>query len=106
MAARAIAPAVSDVNLILICLAFAIMLIGSVTMMVRRDPYSQIIAFFTLGNGITLLATATLGAIPLLAELGIDLTVTLGVLLMSLLARRLKELYAVEDTGELRELIG
>jgi hydrogenase-4 component E len=100
-----IAPALEDTDLILTVTAFAAMFLGGAMMAVRRDLYSQIIGFFTLENGISILAAATLGAIPLLAEVGIFFTITIGALLMSVLSRRLKELYAVEDTGELRELV-
>jgi hydrogenase-4 component E len=105
MAGMSIAPALADTDLILTVTAFAAMFLGGAMMAVRRDLYSQIIGFFTLENGISILAAATLGAIPLLAEVGIFFTLTVGALLMSLLSRRLKELYAVEDTGELRELV-
>ncbi|MEK7183782.1 MAG: hypothetical protein AAB776_04075 [Patescibacteria group bacterium] len=105
LAGMSIAPALQETDLILTVTAFAAMFLGGAMMAVRRDLYSQIIGFFTLENGIAILAAATLGAIPLLAEIGIFLTITIGALLMSVLSRRLKELYAVEDTGELRELV-
>jgi hydrogenase-4 component E len=101
----AIAPALGGADLILTVTAFSAMFLGGGMMAVRRDLHSQIIGFFTLENGIALLAAATLGAIPFLAEVGIFFTITIGALLMSLLSRRLKELYAVEDTTELRELV-
>lgn len=104
-AGMSIAQALEESDLILTVTAFAAMLLGAAMMAVRRDLYSQIIGFFTLENGISILAAATLGAIPLLAEVGIFFTITIGALLMSVLSRRLKELYAVEDTGELRELV-
>ncbi len=81
------------------------MLLGGVMIAIRRDLYSQIIGFLTLENGISIMAAATLGAIPLLTEVGIFFTITIGAMLMSLLSRRLKELYAVEDSAELRELV-
>jgi len=105
LAGMSIAPALEETDLILTVTAFAAMFLGGAMMAVRRDLYSQIIGFFTLENGIAILAAATLGAIPLLAEVGIFFTITIGALLMSVLSRRLKELYAVEDTGELRELV-
>ena len=105
LAGMSIAPALEESDLILTTTAFAAMFLGGAMMAVRRDLYSQIIGFFTLENGISILAAATLGAIPLLAEVGIFFTITIGALLMSVLSRRLKELYAVEDTGDLRELV-
>ena len=104
-AGLSIAPAIQEADLILIVTSFAAMFLGGAMMTVRRDLYSQIIGFFTLENGISILAAATLGAIPLMAEVGIFFTITLGALLMSLLSRRLKELYAVEDTSSAYELV-
>lgn len=103
--AMSIAPALVEADLILTISAFSAMFLGVSMMSLRLDLYSQIIGFLSFENGIALLAAATLGAIPLLAEVGIFFTITIGALLMSILSRRLKELYAVEDTGELRELV-
>ncbi len=105
LAGMSIAPALDQADLILTVTAFAAMCMGAAMMAVRRDLYSQIVGFFTFENGIAILAAATLGAIPLLTEVGIFFTITLGAVLMSVLSRRLKELYAVEDTAELRELV-
>lgn len=105
LAGMSIAQSLQQTDLILTVTAFAAMFMGGAMMAVRTDLYSQIIGFLTLENGITILAAATLGAIPLLAEVGIFFTIVIGALLMSLLSRRLKELYAVEDTAELRELV-
>lgn len=105
IASMSIAAALPGADVLFTVIAFAAMFLGGAMMAVRRDLYSQAIGFFTLENGVFLLASATLGAVPLLAELGIFLTITVGALLMSLLSRRLKELYAIEDTGELQELV-
>lgn len=105
MAGLSIASSLQQTDLVLTVTAFAAMFMGGAMMAVRRDLYSQIIGFFTMENGITILASATLGAIPLLVEMGIFFTILIGAFLMSLLSRRLKELYAVEDTAELRELV-
>ena len=105
LAGRAIAPALAQADFILTVTALGAMLLGAAMMTVRRDLYSQIIGFLTLENGISIMAAATLGAIPLLTEVGIFFTITIVSMLMSLLSRRLKELYAVEDSAELRELV-
>ena len=105
LAGMSIATALQETDLILTITAFSAMFMGGTMMAVRRDLYSQMIGFFTLENGISILAIATLGALPLLFELGIFLVLTLSALLMSALSRRLKELYAVEEVSELRELV-
>ncbi len=85
--------------------ALSVMALGAAMLAVRRDLYSQIVGFLTLENGISMLGAATLGAIPFLVEIGIFFVITIGAVLMSLLSSRLKELYAVEDTAELNELV-
>lgn len=85
--------------------ALSVMALGAAMLAVRRDLYSQIIGFLTLENGISMLGAATLGAVPLLLEGGVFVVVTLGAVLMSVLSSRLKELYAIEDTAELNELV-
>ncbi len=108
LAGRALGPQVANLDSTLVIVmvsALAVMLLGVAFLMMRRDLYSQIIGFLTLENGISMLGAAILGAIPFLIEAGIFFVITIGAVLMSLLSRRLKELYAVEDTFELIELV-
>lgn len=100
-----IAPALGQTDLILTITAFTAMFLGCSMMALRRDLYSQMIGFFTLENGIALFMVVTLYTLPLLAEMGIFITAMLAAALMSTLSRRLKELYAVEDTHAWPELI-
>ena len=93
------------VTSVVVLSALSVMALGTALLAVRRDLYSQIIGFLTLENGISMLGAATLGAIPFLVEIGIFFVITIGAVLMSLLSSRLKELYAVEDTAQLNELV-
>jgi hydrogenase-4 component E len=101
----AVAPALERVDIVLTVTGFAALFLGGAMMAVRSDTHSQMIGFLTLENGVTILAAATLGSMPILLQAGMFLTLTASVLLMSSLSRRMKELYAVEDTRELRELV-
>ena len=106
LVAKAMVPALGEeTDFILEVTALAAMFLGGAMMAVRRDVYSQIIGFLTFENGITILTVATLGALPLVADIGILITLTLSVWLFCLLSRRLKELYAVEDATRLHELV-
>lgn len=83
----------------------SMVLIGFLMMILRRDIYSEIIGFLTLENGIALFGIATIGSGPVLVEIGIFSVILIGAVLMSLLSRRVCELYGTQSTDPLRELI-
>jgi hydrogenase-4 component E len=105
LAGTAIAPILGDQDLILTVTAFAAMLLGIMMMAVRRDFYSQIVGFLTLENGIAIFVIASLGVLPLTIEILTFVVIGVTALLMSLLARRFKELYAVEEFMTYGEVI-
>lgn len=86
-------------------ISVSMLLIGFLMMILRRDIYSEIIGFLTLENGIALFSIATIGSGPALVEIGIFSVILIGAVLMTLLSRRVCELYGTEDTDTLRELI-
>lgn len=88
----------------LLYLAVALVLMGFVMMILRRDILSQIIGFLIMENGIAMFSYATVNSLPVLIELGIFATVTVGVLLMSILSHHVRLLYGTEDTDQLRSL--
>ena len=88
----------------LLHLAVSLVLIGFLMMILRRDVLSQVIGFLVMENGIAMFSYATVNSLPVLIELGIFATVTVGVLLMSMLSHHVRLLYGSEDTGMLREL--
>ncbi len=98
-----ISSALADTDLMLVTIAMAVIFLGGAMLVARQDIYSEIIGLLTLGNGVALLAAATLGAIQIIFELGIMAVLVGGVIVMSLLARRFKEMYALEDLRELNE---
>lgn len=83
----------------------SLLLIGFLMMILRRDIYSEIIGFLTLENGIALFSIATIGSGPAFVEIGIFSVILIGAVLMTLLSRRICELYGTENTDTLRELI-
>ena len=86
-------------------ISISLVLIGFLMMVLRRDIYSEIIGFLTLENGISLFSVATIGSGPAYVEIGIFSAILIGAVLMTLLSRRVCELYGTESTDPMRELI-
>ncbi len=84
--------------------SISLVLIGFLMMVLRRDIYSEIIGFLTLENGISLFSLVTVGSGSLFVEGGIFSAILVGAVLMTLLSRRICELYGTESTDPLREL--
>lgn len=88
----------------LLFVALALILLGFLILIIRRDLYSQIIGFLTLENGISAFAVVAIGGAPFLMEMGIFAVIASGVLLMALLSQQVHSLYHSHDTAILRDL--
>ncbi len=88
----------------LLFVALALILIGFLILIIRRDLYSQIVGFLTLENGISAFAVVAIGGAPFLMEMGIFAVIASGVLLMALLSQQVHEIYRSHDTAVLRDL--
>lgn len=88
----------------LLFVAIALILIGFLVLIIRRDLYSQIIGFLTIENGISAFAVVAIGGAPFLMEMGIFAVIASGVLLMALLSQQVHEIYRSHDTAVLRDL--
>jgi len=88
----------------LLFVALALILIGFLILIIRRDLYSQIIGFLTLENGISAFAVVAIGGAPFLMEMGIFAVIASGVLLMAILSQQVHEIYRSHDTAVLRDL--
>lgn len=86
-------------------ISISLVLIGFIMMVVRRDIYSEIIGFLTLENGISMFSVTTIGSGPALVEAGIFSVILIGAVLMTLLSRRVCEMYGTGSTDSMRELI-
>jgi hydrogenase-4 component E len=89
----------------LVFVALALIFLGFLMLIVRRDLFSQIIGFLTLENGISAFAVVALGGIPFLTEMGIFAAIATGVLLMAVLSQQVHSLYRSHDTARLTDLI-
>jgi hydrogenase-4 component E len=89
----------------LVFVALALIFLGFLMLIIRRDLFSQIIGFLTVENGISAFAVVALGGIPFLTEMGIFAAIGTGVLLMAILSQQVHSLYRSHDTARLSDLI-
>nr|WP_245573194.1 hypothetical protein [Amycolatopsis benzoatilytica] len=81
-----------------------VVLIGFFVLVTRRRALSQLVGFLLLDNGITAVGFLTTASTGLIVELGVSLDVLLAVLVLQILASRMRETFGDTDLGELREL--
>jgi hydrogenase-4 component E len=82
----------------------AVVLIGLLVLVTRRKALSQIVGFLLLDNGITAIAFLAAAGVPLLVELGISFDLLLVVLVLRVLAARMRASFGISDLDEMREL--
>lgn len=90
----------------LLAAAVALMLTGMWLVITHRLALMQIIGVMVLENGIFLAALATTFGMPLVIEAGITFDLLIGVLLMGLLAFRIRDTFEHLDVTRLRRLRG
>lgn len=89
----------------LVFVALALIFLGFLMLIIRRDLFSQIVGFLTVENGISAFAVVALGGVPFLTEMGIFAAVGSGVVLMAILSQQVHSLYRTHDTSTLTDLI-
>ncbi|MEO7060773.1 MAG: hypothetical protein ABI083_13720 [Lapillicoccus sp.] len=82
----------------------AVVLIGFLMLLARRQAISQLVGFVVLDNGIATVALLTAGGVPLVVELGVTLDVLLVVLILRVLTGRLRQEFGATDLDDLTEL--
>ncbi|MBK5247919.1 MAG: hypothetical protein JJE50_00590 [Actinomycetales bacterium] len=82
----------------------AVVLLGFFVLVTRRRALSQVVGFLLLDNGITATAFLATAGVPLVVELGVSLDVLLVVLVMQVLAARMRLSFGRTDLDGLREL--
>jgi hydrogenase-4 component E len=88
----------------LVPVGFATLLVGFFVLVVRRRPVFQIVGLLLVDNGIVLVAFLVTAGVPFLIELGVTLDVLLGVVVLMVLAQRLRHEFGDVDLDELQEL--
>ena len=87
-----------------VAVGLAMVLIGFLVLVSRRTALSQLVGFVVLDNGIATVAFLTSGGLPLVVELGVTLDVLLVVLILQVLAARIRTTHGGLDLDDLQEL--
>jgi hydrogenase-4 component E len=82
----------------------AVVLVGFFALVTRRNALSQVVGFLLMDNGITAVGFLTTSGVALIVELGVSLDVLFAVLVLQILATRMRETFGDTDLDELREL--
>lgn len=85
-------------------IGLAMVLIGFLLLVTRRQAGSQLIGFLVLDNGIATVAFLTSGGVPLFLELGISLDVLLVVVILYVFAGRMRSKFGNTEIDQLRKL--
>jgi hydrogenase-4 component E len=90
-----------------LAIAITLVLTGFFLMINRRKAISQVLALLTVENGVMLAAIAlTTYGMPLVVEFGIFFDVLVAVMILGILAYRIRETFASMDTSKLNQLRG
>jgi hydrogenase-4 component E len=103
-AARGVATFVGTTAGALVPVGVATLLIGFFVMVTRRRPIFQMVGLLLIDNGIALVAFLCTAGVPFLIELGVSLDVLLGVVVLMVLAQRLRSEFGDLDLDDLQEL--
>jgi hydrogenase-4 component E len=82
----------------------AILLIGFFALVSRRNAVTQIVGFLLLDNGIAIVAFLATAGLPVIVELGVSLDLLLAVLVLQVLAARMRTKFGALDLDQLQEL--
>lgn len=82
----------------------AVVLLGFFVLVTRRRAISQVIGFLLLDNGITVTAFLATSGVPLVVELGVSLDVFLVVIVLQIVAARMRLAFGSTDLDGLSEL--
>lgn len=103
-AARGVAAFVGTTAGALVPVGVATLLLGFFVLVARRRPIFQMVGLLLIDNGIALVAFLCTAGVPFLIELGVSLDVLLGVVVLMVLAQRLRSELGDLDLDALQEL--
>lgn len=103
-AARGLAGFVGTTTGALVPVGVATLLLGFFVLVARRRPIFQMVGLLLIDNGIALVAFLCTAGVPFLIELGVSLDVLLGVVVLMVLAQRLRSEFGDLDLDALQEL--
>lgn len=85
-------------------IGLAVVLIGFFVLATRRKAITQVVGFLLVDNGIALIAFLATAGLPLVVELGAALDLLLVVLVLQVLAARMRTKFGALDLDRLQEL--
>jgi hydrogenase-4 component E len=85
--------------------ALAVLLLGLLLMVTRRNAVSQVIGFMSLENGLILAATGARG-MPLVVEISVAFSILIAFIVIGVFLFRIRERFDTVDTGALDEFRG
>jgi hydrogenase-4 component E len=88
-----------------LALALAIVLLGFLMMIVRRNAVSQIVGFMSMENGLILAATGARG-MPLVVEVSVAFSVLIALFVFAVFVFRIRERFETVDVKALDEMRG
>lgn len=86
--------------------ALSMLLIGLLTMLIRKKALNQVIGIVAMENGLYLMAVAATQGLPLAVEMGVAFDLAVGVLVMGVVARQIHRTFDTIDTDLLHALRG
>jgi hydrogenase-4 component E len=104
VASRGVAHFVGSTTGALVPVGVATVLIGFFVLVARRRPVFQMVGLLLIDNGIALVAFLCTAGVPFLIEMGVSLDILLGVVVLMVLAQRLRSAFGDLDLDELQEL--
>lgn len=90
----------------IVAAALALLFVGFLLLITRKDLFGQVVGFLTLENGIFIFGLALVHGMPLFLEIGISFDILIGFILMTALVNRAHREHASVHTDRFRELTG
>lgn len=85
--------------------ALAVVLLGLLLMVTRRNAVSQVVGFMSLENGLVLAATGAKG-MPLVVEISVAFSILIAFIVIGIFLFRIRERFDTVDIGELDRFRG
>jgi hydrogenase-4 component E len=85
--------------------ALAVVLLGLLLMVTRRNAVSQVVGFMSLENGLVLAATGAMG-MPLVVEISVAFSILIAFIVIGIFLFRIRERFDTVDVGALDSFRG
>jgi hydrogenase-4 component E len=85
--------------------ALAVLLLGLLMMVTRRNAVSQVVGFMSLENGLVLAATGAKG-MPLVVEISVAFSIVIAFIVIGIFLFRIRERFDTVDVGALDDFRG